>query len=81
MSTTYATLKDLIDREITPALDGVEPNFNTEDFVKALRDADLIVWHDIRQGFELISDEGGNTPGFWELVEQFDTEARSAFPR
>lgn len=79
MTATYSTIRDLIDQEIAGALDGVEDNFDLDGFVQALKDCDLIVWHDAyrldQQGYQLVTDEDGETPGFWELVERFDGEA------
>ena len=73
MTATYSTLADLIEREILDALNGVEPNFDTDGFVQELRDQDLIVW--TGAGFQLIVDEDGMTPGFGALVARFDGEA------
>ena len=75
MTKTYTTLDELVQREITDAINGVEENFDLDGFVNALRDADLIVWNDEAHGFELITDEDGTTPGFWTLLAQFDAEA------
>lgn len=79
MSATYTTLSDLIEREIAPALfdgtESVEPNFDIDGFAATLRDRDLIVWDESGQGFQLVTDEDGETPGFWELVEEFDAAA------
>ena len=75
MSTTYATISDLTDREIAPALDGVEPSFDVAGLVSALRDRNLIVW--TGSGFELVTDEDGNVAGFWELVAEFDAKAQA----
>ena len=73
MSETYITLADLIEREITPALDEVEPNFDVDGFVQALRDRELINWTGC--GFALVTDEDGTTTGFWDLVSEFDAAA------
>ncbi len=78
MSETYTTLADLIEREITPALfdgtESVEPNFDVDGFVQALQDRELIVFHG-GQGFVLVTDDSGETPGFWDLVADFDQAA------
>lgn len=78
MTATYTTLSDLIEREITPALfdgtESVEPNFDIDGFVAVLRERDLIVWDDAGQGFQLVT-EDGETPGFWDLVQDFDGAA------
>lgn len=73
MTTTYTTIADLIEREITPALDGVEPNFDVDGFAQALRDRDLITWNGT--GFVLVTNEDGETPGFQDLVAEFDQAA------
>jgi hypothetical protein len=73
MSTTYTTLNDLVDREIVPALDGVEDSFDVDMLVKILRDQNAIRWTGI--GFELVTDEEGNTPGFWAYVQAVDLYA------
>lgn len=79
MTATYTTLSDLTEREITPALfdgtESVEPNFDVDGFVAALRERDLIVWDESGQGFQLVTDEDGETPGFWDLVQDFDIAA------
>ena len=38
MSTTYTTLADFIDREIVPAITGVEDDFDVQGFTRALQD-------------------------------------------
>ena len=73
MTTTYTTIADLIEREITPALDGVEPNFDVDGFAQALRDRDLITWNGT--GFVLVTNEDGETPGFSGMVAKFDQAA------
>lgn len=70
---TYTTIQDLTDQAIVPALEGVEPNFDVVSFVQTLRDRDLVVW--TGSGFELILDEDGVTPGFADLVAEFDAAA------
>ena len=82
MSKIYTTLADLIDREIVPALDGVEPIFDVDGFTQALRDADLIVYvtHEgaaQRDGFQLVTDDDNQTPRFWDMVAKFDAEAQA----
>lgn len=69
MSKTYTTLAELIDREIAPALDDT---FDIDGFVTELRDRDLIVY--TGRGFELVTDEDGNTPDFWDIAAKYDTE-------
>ena len=77
MTTThYTTLADLIEREITPALAGVEPNFDIWGFSQALRDRELIDW--TGNGFALVTDGYGATAGFWDLVSEFDAAAKAA---
>ena len=71
MSTTYTTLGELVEREIAPALDGT---FDIDGFVDELRDRDLIVYNG--RGFELVTDEEGNTPEFWDIAAKYDTEMR-----
>ena len=68
---SYTTLADLVDQEIVGALDGVHPDFDLADFVAELRRLDLIVFHTTR-GWGLITDDEGNPPGFWPLVEKHD---------
>lgn len=70
---TYTTIQDLTDQAIVPALEGVEPNFDVVSFVQTLRDRNLVVW--TGSGFELILDEDGVTPGFADLVAEFDAAA------
>lgn len=77
MTATYTTLADLVGQEIVLALNGVEPGFDTDALVQAMRDADMIVYvtHEGASqdnGFQLVTDEDGQIPGFWELVEKFD---------
>jgi len=76
----HATLNELVEREIVPALDGVGPAFDVDGFVQALRDRGLVVYVTHpgaaqRDGFRLTVDDEGQTPGFWGLVERFDTDA------
>ena len=73
---TYTTLDDLYTHEIADALNGVEENFDTDGFLHELRERDLIIW--TGTGFALVIDDEGNTPGFWELVEDFDRQAQTA---
>lgn len=51
MTRVYDTLRELVEREVLPALhagDGVRADFPVSDFVQALRDAGLILWGDGR---------------------------------
>ena len=73
---TYTTLADLRDQEIVDAINGVEENFDIDGFIAELRERDLIIW--TGTGFALVIDECGNTPGFWEIVEEFDALATNA---
>ena len=73
--TTYTTLADLIDREIRPALDGVEETFDLDGFVKDLRGAGHIRY-EVEEGhadgrYVLDIDEAT----FWKLVQKWDTKA------
>ena len=75
MSATYTTLADLVEQEITPALNGVEPNFDTAGFIETLIDLGLIEYVQDQHGFQLYTDDG-LTPAFSELVTEFDLAAQ-----
>lgn len=69
--TTYTTLRDLIDQEIAPALDGVDEGFDVDALVRILRDSDLIVYDG--RGFTMPGDpDSGATEAFWEAVQAVD---------
>lgn len=76
----HATLKDLIEQEITPAItagEEVGEDFDLDGFVDKLREEELIRYVRFekaaqRDGYELVKDERGETPGFWEYVQEFD---------
>lgn len=86
MSTTYTTLADFIDREIVPAITGVEDDFDVQGFTRALQDLGRIEYVIFpgavgRNGFRWAGDPLGGTdcdPLFWDLVEQFDAAAVAA---
>lgn len=69
---TYTTLAALVDQEIVGALDGVEEGFDLDAFTQALLDQELI--YRTPEGFALVTDEDGETPGFWLLVQNFDSD-------
>ena len=76
--TIYRTMTDLMDQEIVAALNGVNPAFDIAAFVDELLDTEMIVYRTFQgaaqyDGFELVTDEEGSTPGFWELVEKHDS--------
>lgn len=71
----YTTVGDLIEQELVPALDGVSPNFDVEQLAIWLRQQDLIVFDEAGQQFHLLLDEAGQTPGFWDKVQQLDSDA------
>lgn len=73
MTRTYTTLADLVDQEIAPAFGEYGNDYDLDGFVRALRDADVIIY--VQHGFQLVTDDDGQTPGFWELAATFDTSA------
>ena len=70
----FTTIADFIDQYLTPALSGVEENFDHRAFTDALIDADLLVW----DGRYFVIDEALAADAFWALVEDFDAKAMQA---
>lgn len=75
VSPIYASLDELVNHEIRPALSQQSPDFDLGSLVRALRNAGLVFWVERRHpaprsGYALVMDQDGNTPGFWDLVER-----------
>lgn len=73
----HTTIDDLIAQEITPSLDGAEPNFDVDKLVEELEKAGFIEYVTTGNlscdGFRFVHKDGG--PSFWDLVQQIDAEA------
>ena len=74
----YVTLGDIVDQEVAGALDGVDPGFDLDGFVDALKERQLIVFDEDVQVFRIVNDDENGNPAFWALVEEFDARAMTA---
>lgn len=74
----HTTIDDLITQEITPALEGVEPGFDTAKLVEEMWEAGLIEYVTTGNlsydGYRLV-DKEDDGPDFWDLVQKIDAEA------
>lgn len=68
MTTTHATMADLIERELM--VNGLGDDFDWKALADALHDRGLIVW--TGRGYRLIRDDTGEVEGLWDLVASMD---------